>query len=139
MEVGHGISVHVLGGLLCAVLAIGVPAWSRSDSGAPVLGLGASNMMCCRDENHGTSILLWIQAYVIDFICLKRNQRCEFTRVFGLAPGSAHPSTEQRRKPGGLDQASHSMVAPFPQGTPASLRAFCHLWWKTRPPALHAV
>ena len=93
MEIGRGVSVHVLGGLLRAVLAVGVPAQrSRSDSGALVLDSGASNMTCCRDENRGMSVLFWIQAYVIDFICLKRNQRCEFTRslhrAVGLVPGS---------------------------------------------------
>lgn len=77
MEIGHGISV---GSLLCAVLAVGMPAWrSISDKGAPVLDSGASNMMCCSDEHHGTSILFRVQAHVTAFICLRRNQRCEFT------------------------------------------------------------
>lgn len=80
MEMGRGISVHVLGGLLRAVLAVRIPAQrSRSDSGAPILDSGGSNTMCCRDENHSTSILFWIQAYEINFVCLKRNQRYEFT------------------------------------------------------------
>jgi len=109
--------MRFLGSLWHAVLGVSVPALrSGSNSGAPILDSGASNTMCCRDKNRRMSVLFQTQAYMINFRCLKRNQRCELTRrlrrVVGPVPGSAHPSTQQRGKLGRLDRASRFTVAP---------------------------